>query len=517
MRAFARALIIALFARFTARRLCRCAVGCGVGAGAIVAAREVPYSGDTAKVQVVGLATFAGDDDAKVATDVGADNPLPISQSPVDIWNVSFADSGSGLVTSDFSQRALGDGVSVSQANSNLVIAAGTTANAEFLARSERSFSGALIMRHQFISTQRIINNNLVIMLTDWLADAASVLVNSPTSISVGFPNHGFTVANVGQFMFVGGIAGIAGAVPGRYAIASIPDADTINFTVAGWPASGTGTADLFGWNWVRTLYTGATATQAAIDAQRYGWNFGDTTATINTTASPGHMMQVALDGRNAYWSDALIASSTVPTVATRGHRVVNIADPDVELRVVIWSFNGSTAPASATTFTIGFVSVEDTVNNVVYIGGSRPMGGAAPMPVSVQTGLLASTAAIGDVGTTYRANATGAASGAHIVTAASTNATVIKATAGRVVGWSLANTNAAWRYVKLHNQATAPTAGTGVVRTIAIAPNGVSGFSLDGGIAFTTGIALTTVTGAADADNTAVGANDIIGDLFFA
>ena len=494
-------------------------VGYTPGAGAIVAAREVPYSGDTAKVQVVGLATFAGADDANVATDVSAANPMPVSQSPVDIWNVSFADSGSGLVTSEFSQRALGAGVSVSQANSNLVIAAGTTANAEFLARSERSFSGALIMRHQIITSQRIINNNLVIMLADWLADAASVLVNSSTSISVGFPNHGFTATNVGQFMFIGGIAGIAGAVPGRYAIASIPDANTINFTVAGWPASGSGTADLFGWNWVRTLYSGATATSAAIDSQRYGWNFGDTAATINTTASPGHMMQVALDGRNAYWSDALIASSTIPTVATRGHRVVNLADPDIELRLVIWSFNGSTAPASATTFTIGFVSVEDTVNNVVYIGGARPMGGAAPMPVAVQSApaLIAGTAAIGDVGMTYRANATGAASGAHIVAAGTVNATVVKATAGRVLGWSLANTNAAWRYVKLHNQATAPTAGTGVVRTIAIPPNGVSNFMLEGGIAFTTGIALTTVTGAADADNTAVGANDIIGDLFFA
>ena len=47
------------------------------GAGALVATREVAYSGDTANAQVVGLATLTGADDAKVATDVSSDNPLP--------------------------------------------------------------------------------------------------------------------------------------------------------------------------------------------------------------------------------------------------------------------------------------------------------------------------------------------------------------------------------------------------------------------------------------------------------
>jgi hypothetical protein len=120
-------------------------------------------------------------------------------------------------------------------------------------------------------------------------------------------------------------------------------------------------------------------------------------------------------------------------------------------------------------------------------------------------------------VGQQYRASATGAASGAHIVSAASTNATVVKATSGRVLGWCLANTNAAYRYVKLHNQTTAPTAGAGVVRTIALPPNNSVTFTIEGGIAFTTGIGLTIVTGAADADATAVGLNDVVGDLFFA
>jgi hypothetical protein len=49
------------------------------------------------------------------------------------------------------------------------------------------------------------------------------------------------------------------------------------------------------------------------------------------------------------------------------------------------------------------------------------------------------------------------------------------------------------------------------------VPPNGVARHSLEGGIAFTTGIALTIVTGVADADATAVGANEVAGDIFWA
>jgi hypothetical protein len=194
---------------------------------------------------------------------------------------------------------------------------------------------------------------------------------------------------------------------------------------------------------------------------------------------------------------------------------------------VFLWGFNGTTAPASATTWTFGHVVVEDFPNSPVYIQGFRSQGSQNPFPVSVTSGtvgtvsnlaaIAAGTNAIGDVGVQYRATATGAATIRHIVSAASTNATSVKAAAGRVVGWQLANTTAAWRYVKLHNIATAPTAGAGVVQTIGIPPNGVASGTHAGGIGFATGIGLTIVTGAADADATAVAANDVVGDIFFA
>ena len=53
-------------------------VGYTPGSGALVAAREVTSSGDAAVMQVVGLATLTGSNDAKVPTDVGTDNGLPV-------------------------------------------------------------------------------------------------------------------------------------------------------------------------------------------------------------------------------------------------------------------------------------------------------------------------------------------------------------------------------------------------------------------------------------------------------
>jgi hypothetical protein len=148
---------------------------------------------------------------------------------------------------------------------------------------------------------------------------------------------------------------------------------------------------------------------------------------------------------------------------------------------------------------------------------GTQPVNGTVGASKSGTWALDAGTNLMGDVGVQYRANATGASSRSHLVSGASTNSTVIKASAGRVVGWQVSNTNASWRYVKLHNQTTAPTAGAGVVQTIAVPPNTTVNYSQAGGIAFTTGIAMTTVQGALDNDTVAVGATDLIIDIFFA
>jgi len=54
-------------------------VGYTAGTGTQIATREVPYSGDTANMQVVALATVTGPNDGKTATDVTEGTPLPVA------------------------------------------------------------------------------------------------------------------------------------------------------------------------------------------------------------------------------------------------------------------------------------------------------------------------------------------------------------------------------------------------------------------------------------------------------
>jgi hypothetical protein len=141
----------------------------------------------------------------------------------------------------------------------------------------------------------------------------------------------------------------------------------------------------------------------------------------------------------------------------------------------------------------------------------------SATQPVSfTQPAQVAGTALMGDVGLQVRANATGAASIHHIVSAATTNVAQIKATAGRVYGYCLSNTTASWRYVKLHNVASA-TAGAAVAMTIGLPPNGKAECYMGQGIGFATAISRSIVTGSADTDATAVAVGDVVGDIFFA
>ena len=109
-----------------------------------------------------------------------------------------------------------------------------------------------------------------------------------------------------------------------------------------------------------------------------------------------------------------------------------------------------------------------------------------------------------------------GPGSGRSLISAATTNATSVKASAGQVYSIYAHNLNAAVRYLKLYNKASAPTVGTDTpVLTLPIPGNTAgAGFVLDTGgmgIAFATGIALALTTGVADADTGAVAANEIV------
>lgn len=104
------------------------------------------------------------------------------------------------------------------------------------------------------------------------------------------------------------------------------------------------------------------------------------------------------------------------------------------------------------------------------------------------------------------------------VISAASTNATSVKGSAGQVYTILVTNTNAAVRYLKLYDKATAPTVGTDVPKWTIPIPGNTAGagvaIDISNGLAFAVGIGLALTTGVADADTGAVAANEIVVNL---
>lgn len=278
------------------------------------------------------------------------------------------------------------------------------------------------------------------------------------------------------------------------------------------------------GLNCMSWRLNGTTATQGIYRVQSEGSAVLDSSAQTITTTAAAAILELEAFADEAYFHSRAVDSSAGRSNSYVRH--TQIPDPGALYKLQIRAVNTGVA-ASNTNMIVQFASVTDYAELTAEITAGRGSNVAGQglavnvigtVPVSMAAGVLAAgTAAVGDVGSQYRANATGAASKAHLVSAASTNLTNIKASAGRLLGWCLANTSAAWKYVKIHNVAGAPTAGASVYMTIAIPPNGISTMMLEGGVAMSTGIAYSTVTGAADTDTTAVALNDIVGDIFFA
>lgn len=118
--------------------------------------------------------------------------------------------------------------------------------------------------------------------------------------------------------------------------------------------------------------------------------------------------------------------------------------------------------------------------------------------------------------GTTWDRQAKANANSRIPSSAASNNATSAKGSAGNVYQISGHNANAAVRYLKLYNKATAPAPATDsalLLAVFALPATSTFNFNLSAfGLYFSTGIGYALVTGAGDTDNTAVGAGDILG-----
>ena len=118
-------------------------------------------------------------------------------------------------------------------------------------------------------------------------------------------------------------------------------------------------------------------------------------------------------------------------------------------------------------------------------------------------------------------AHTAGGATPYKLVSAATTNATSVKASAGTLYMITASNVNAAARYLKLYNKASAPTVGSDTPVFTFIIPGNTAGAGTNipiptVGINFSTGIAFALTTEATDAGSTGVAANELVINLAY-
>lgn len=201
--------------------------------------------------------------------------------------------------------------------------------------------------------------------------------------------------------------------------------------------------------------------------------------------------------------------SGTTPQ-RNQGNLVIGdrLADPSTW-----WVFRvrlvNTAAVASFPTVTMGYVLIQDSEEAVVEVSGGR--GWKSSMEWGTVPVAVANTPAV--TGAVNLSADTTARDGTHhrLVSAASTNATSVKTSAGNISALYLTNNSAAPKWFKLFNKASAPTVGTDVpILSICIPASSTKDIPFTRQFNCSTGIAYAITGAAADADTTAVAANDV-------
>lgn len=144
------------------------------------------------------------------------------------------------------------------------------------------------------------------------------------------------------------------------------------------------------------------------------------------------------------------------------------------------------------TTFTVGGVTAR-----VGYMVTYLPVAGTAMPSVGVQSAPSSTS--------------NGTSTFHHLISAATTNATSVKASAGSVTSIQASNNGATVAYLKIYNKASAPTVGTDTpIKTYLIPINGTLTVETFHYKRMSTGIAYAITGGMAVADTTAVGAAQV-------
>ena len=167
-----------------------------------------------------------------------------------------------------------------------------------------------------------------------------------------------------------------------------------------------------------------------------------------------------------------------------------------------------------------GFPSLPSGTNNIgdvdVLSLPSLPAGNNNIGDVDIAT-MPAANVSTDSIGAApYAETSLAGATPYKLISAANTNATVVKSSVGKIFYIAAFNNNASARYLKLYDKSSSPSVGTDTPKHVFLIPGGSSGFTIAFPVPakFASGIGLALTTGITDADTGAVAANEIVVNL---
>ncbi len=365
---------------------------------------------------------------------------------------------------------------------------------------------------------------------SNWLACPASSVVDptSTTFAQIAIPYTVQASTNKVFLILMNGAQGLrirtsttitgTGSVTPNYALLSYDPVEQI-IALSPTAANFNVTANIAASQTIAVTNTGTFATQATLSAE---------TTKVIGTVNQGTSPWVVSGAVTESTLDAAVVSQEATTSGVKGLTAFGAVTTNAP------SYSTTKSDAlSLDTSGLLRVSLKDTpantnkflvtpdansAVNVAQVNGVTPLMGNGTTGTGSMRVTIASdnTANSNPFLVTQTPGTSGGLTTFHLASAATTNATVVKNSAGQLYGWMISNTSAAYTYLAFHNASSTPTAGASIFFKIGIPATSAANVSFDSGIPFSTGIAITTVTGAADNNSTAVALNDQIINLFY-
>lgn len=288
--------------------------------------------------------------------------------------------------------------------------------------------------------------------------------------------------------------AGGSITVDGTVTVNALPTgANTIGSVVIAAGAAAIGSVTITGTvaatqsgTWIIDLPTGASNSAEQIVTNSYIGGLSETAPVTDTGAS-------GLNGRLQRLAQRLTSIiAKQPALGTAGTASADVISVQGIASGTALTVSGTVAATQSGTWNIGSITTLPAL-----VAGTATIGGVIGIP-----------------------SATGALSTSKTISAATTNATTVKAGAGQIYKILAFNTNASARYLKLYNKSSAITVGTDVPVATLLIPGNTSGaglnISFEYGMNFGTGIGFSLNTGVADTDTGAVALNEIVVNILY-